>query len=360
MCKVLLRMMAVVALALNAGCAGPMAKVTYHSGAENLSGYKFVVPRTVVNVSFEAAAPATPSDATPGQKTEAPPKTGAVVKSEAAAPKKPADGAGPKLSLIPVPVIYGTDNSLLPVLTVTDDSGGGVGLTPTTLTSVTYADRYVIASIGTQVTDNRKAAINAAFGVVGSLAKGGVIGFAGAAPEQCNQPLMPPSPFAIDNFESSTIKGFVPGTRCWGYSVEVLHEEDGPDKGFIIAGASQPTSTLTAATRILPLEQSVSWFPYPACRQVKISVFACDPNTKDRCNALDSGPTFVGAVNVSTGKYYRSIALPTKGKITFHPDFCVADVTNDSSGITSSWDLLQQAITDYQSLTQAGKSTSSK
>lgn len=332
-----------IILSLCLSSCAPTAKLTYHSVKPNVAGYNFVIPRTVINVSVTSGtAPAAPA-------------TSAADKLPA--PSKEPQKGGLQLSLITAPVAYGTDNKLLPVFSVTDDSAEWNFWTPTTLTSVSYADRYIVSAIGTQVTDNRSQVIDTAFSLAGLLGTLGGVGFAGAEAEKCDPkaPLSPPPPFAIDRFDQSTVAEFVPGTtKCWGYEVKVIHEEDGPDNYSILHRAGTPGIPEEPG---LMLDQSVPWFPYPVCRSVKVSVYACDPNNSKKCVEKTGGPSLVGTANVSMGERYQRIILPVKGKIAFHPDFCVADVTNDSSGITSGWTLLQKAIADYQGLSQAGKAT---
>lgn len=322
-------------------CASPNAKLTYRlvtSGqavTADGAAFNFVLPRTVIKVSVANGQTTAPVAAAPA--------TGAV--------KDSAKGAL-QLSLVAVPVAYDEGNKLLQVFSVTDDSGGLFSLTPTTLTGVSYADRYIISSIGTQVTDNRSQVLDMVFSLAGLAGKVAGLGFAAAGPQETCDPQVLPPPFVIDAFDQSvsvTKKGFVPGTKCWGYEVQVIHAEDGPDMYQFFKDDG---------TLALPLNESVPWFPYPACRSVKISVYACTPNSVNECDPLNSGPkNLVGVTNVSLGKHYRRITLPVKGKIAFHPDFCVADVTNDSSGVTTGWTLLQKAITDYQGLSQAGQTT---
>ena len=98
------------------GCAGPTAKLTYRIGGIDLAGYKFVVPRTAVNV---AVASAPKEDKKPAE------ANGAAPAATAGAKGVP-DGSA-RLTLTPVPRAYDKDNRLLTVFTVIDDSGGGLG-----------------------------------------------------------------------------------------------------------------------------------------------------------------------------------------------------------------------------------------
>lgn len=338
------------------GCATE-AKLTYREAKPQvIDGYNFVIPRTVLNVLVTNGQAAPTADGagagdSGAGKVEAgkggAAGAGAGDAGKPAQAQKDAAKSGWQMTLVSVPVAYDTSKNLLKVFSVRDDSAGSSFWTPTTLTSVTYADRYIVSSIGTQVTDNRAAVIGAVIGAGGLAAKlAGVAGFAAKKVEACpEKPSSPPPPFAIDKLNAPE-EGFVPGSnKCWGYKVDVAHAEDGPDK-FAVSD--------------LPVNTPVSWFPYPACRSVKVSVYACSPNDTTTCTVNENGPQLTGSANVSLGAFYRPAILPVKGKIALHADLCVADITNDTSGISSGWDLLEKAIADYKSLSASKSTTTSK
>jgi hypothetical protein len=284
-------------------CAGSSA-VKYHFPAKKEDpGYRFVIPRTIVKVSLTPpAADHTSQDAA--------------------------------LSLTPVPVNYDRDAKPLPVYSVTDDTGGW-SLFSTSITNVKYADTLIIQSIGTQVTDNRKDAIDTVVAIAG-------IAGAFASDNGCSEK-SPMHPFVVDELlKSSEAPVPAPDNDCWGYRIADVKDID-PDSQFPIQATGTPS---------LPLEANTSWFPYPACKQVKISVVPCkrDGGNPAVCTPVANGPHYDGTVSVADGTNFRRVALPQKGKVEMHGDFCVADTTSDASPLSSDWSLVTQAIKDVKDL----------
>lgn len=278
---------ALVSSLVLAGC-GAQSKLSYSSlpkdGAEGV-GFPFVIPRTVVKVDGVAAK----------------------------------NGNTDKVTFTTVPVAYAEDGKTsLPRYLATDDSNA-FSLTTTTVTSVTYADDLIISSIGSQVADNRKDAIDAVVGIA-SLAG------AFAAGEDCSKgPAL--KPFVIDNLNS--VSGRAPNNDCWGYSIK-------PADFAPVGMRAYSVDSLSNAGQ-------VSWFPIAACRPYVVTVFRC--NDAD-CSPLKNAVT-TSVISASDGRQYRRVPLPAKGKITLHPDFCQADITSDSVG-TSDWSLLSQALSDVK------------
>lgn len=332
-------------LLILAGCSQPPARISYHNASSAVDGYTLVVPRTVVNVSESTSTKPATADAASGGGANQP----ANQAGNQATAQTQADGNDGAMTLSVAPEVHDTSGKLLPVFDVTDDSASLFSLTPTTVTSVSYVVPYVIKTIGTEVTDNRSKAIDASVAVLGVAGKIAGAGFAGQTAEDCTKPGNVPA-FTITSFEQATPSGsFVPKSNCWGYKVDIINTEEGPDVSPVLNADGSVA---------LPVETKVSWFPYPACRSVLVTVYQCDSNDTTTCTPLSTGKSMVAAVNVSTGKYYRRMVLPGKGQISMHPDLCAADVTNDTSGYTSGWALVQDAITDYKNLSGAGKSTS--
>ena len=132
--------------------------VKYGDGTKAQAGeHTFVVPRTVIRI--EAAQP-------PQQDAS---RAGAGGKPTAAAPGKPGG-----LSFTPVPLPTDEKGGALKKFSITDDSHGGFNWVATTVSSVTYADDLIVQSIGTVITDNRKAIIDAVFGIAGTIVGAGV------------------------------------------------------------------------------------------------------------------------------------------------------------------------------------------
>ena len=321
-----LRLLTFLGCVIVTSCSTPRASLTYHLGSSDGNGYDFVIPRTVLKIAPGAAS----------QESHA--QTGDS--------KNPPKAVGSNnISFTVVPVIIDAKDKPLPRFWVADDASKGFKLTPTTITTASYADNLVLSAIGTQVTDNRTTAIDTGFSVLGLVAKAaGLAGFAGSSPEDCTKaPALPA--FAIDSFDQDVTGDFVPGTQCWGYDLKTTQLEKSLDPN------------VRAVTDLAP-EKRVSWFPYPACRTVVVTVYACDTNSKATCDkAAGQNPT-VQTLNVSTGTLYRRMLLPAKGKITFHSDFCGVDVANDGSGAQSNWAPLKQAISDYNNLKQSKSTTS--
>ncbi len=272
------------------GCA-VQSKLTYSSlpeeGSEGV-GFAFVVPRTVIKV-----------DSVPDK-----------------------NGATDKVSFATAPVAYAEGGkTTLPRFLAVDSSSAAFSLTPTTISNVTYADELIITAIGTQVTDNRKDAIDA---VIGFAALAGKF----AAVDCATAPL---KPFVLDPVTPTPVTGPAPNNpNCWGYSIKPT--EDANPVGM----RHYPVKDLAS------VGQSVAWFPIPACRSYDVAVFRCG---KDCTEA--NGIAFTAVLSVSDGTQYRRVPLPGKGKISLHSDFCQADVTNEAVG-TSDWGLLNQAISDVK------------
>jgi hypothetical protein len=276
-------------ISLAASCSTE-AKLTYTAlpqGGATGAGFPFVVPRTLIKVD-------------------------SVVNK---------DAGTTKATFTMAPVAYDKDGKTqLPAFLATDSSSSGLSLTPTTVSSATYLDDLIISAIGTQVTDNRKDAIDAIIGIAA------LAGAFAAAPDCAKDPL---TPFVIESL--AEVAGKAPGNDCWGYS---LKKAD-----FQAAGMqSYPVSDLAKA-------EKVAWFPIAACAAYVVSAYRC--GDKD-CTTPIKGSETKASVNVSDGTRFRRVPLPSKGKITLHPDFCQADVTNDGAGV-SDWTLLQQVVSDVKS-----------
>lgn len=250
-------------------------------------GFPFVVPRTVVRV----------------------------------VPTIGKDNKVESLVFTPVPVATSADGaSQLPTFVATDSSSGW-SFTPTTVTSVVYADDLIVSAIGTQVADNRKEVIDvivSVAGLAGAFAGGG-----------CKEPRTPLKPFVIASVDGG---GSIEGSDCWAYSIA-------RQKFQLVGRKAYPVGELS--------EQAgkVAWFPIPACQEYRLRVFQCGDKT---CTSeLGGSMGYETVLSLSDGQQYQRIPLSSKGKISLRPDFCGADVTNESVA-TSNYGLLKQVITDVK------------
>lgn len=277
------------------GCGTPQAKLTFAPiPAEGYDGpgFPFVVPRTVVKVT----------------------------------PSADKAGATDSVTFTSVPVAFQLDGTTsLPAFTATDSSSSGFAMTPTTVTSVTYIDELIVSSIGTLVTDNRKELIDTVV-TVASLAGA----FASGTSYDCAKADEPLKPFLIDNLSGPTVKT-IPKVKCWRYEVK-------PFAAKLVGRRTHPVSELTSAG-------TVDWFPVPACKGYKVTVYRCNDNscTKQK----DDSQSYSTTISVSDGQSYQRVPLPAKGKVAIHADFCGADSTNDSVG-TSDIGLLKQFVGDVK------------
>jgi hypothetical protein len=220
---------------------------------------------------------------------------------------------------------------------------------------VKYADYLIVQGIGTQVTDNRKDAIDSIVSLAGVIA-----GFGFAEEEKAQkqketcptkEPYKPLAEFLIEDFTVSSAPIQAPNNTCWGYRITDVKEID--------SGAQFPIPTSGSA---LPTGTKTRWFPYPYCKTVTISVFPCD--TSNTCkeptpNDAAAGARAVAVIGVADGTAFRRVTLPQKGKVDIHSDFCVADVTSDTSPLSSDWSLMSEAIKDVKGLKQKSSSSSS-
>jgi hypothetical protein len=342
-----LKLSSLICIALSAACSTPRAELTFHSGTADGNGYDFVVPRTIIKIASTSQDVKSATEA-------------AKAADDAAKAPKAANAAAPpdstqaktvgtsSLSFTYVPLSSDPDGNDLPRFYVQGEETSGFALTPTNLSSASYADNLILSAIGTQVTDNRSTAIGAGISILGLVASAAGLGFAAATERDCVTTPLPA--FVLDTLTDVT-GSFVPNTKCWGYNVKTLRTEQQNDPKL---RSVKPI----AGDGGLPVDQKVTWFPYPACRTVQVSLYVCDKNSKESCLVAAEQNPVVQTLNVSTGAFYRKMMLPAKGKISFHSDFCGVDVTDDSSGIQSNWSLLKQAISDYNSL-KSSKSTSS-
>lgn len=272
------------------GCAADpkLSYVTSPSGGYDGKGFPFVVPRTVVRV----------------------------------VPTITKENAIESVVFSPVPVATSADGSAQLPTFVATDSPDWWSWTPTTVTSVSYADDLIVSTIGTQVTDNRKEAIDVVIGVAGLF---GAFAGSGAG---CKEPRKPMKSFTISKLEG----GSVPDADCWAYSIE-------KQKMQFSARKAHPIGDLASSA------EKVTWFPIPACQEYRVKLFQCSDRT---CTAALSGSVVYETVlSLSDGEQYQQIPLPSKGNITLHPNFCAADVTNESVA-TSNYGLLKQVITDVK------------
>lgn len=278
------------------GCGTPQAKLSYgklpEQGLEGV-GFPFVVPRTVVKVT----------------------------------PTADKSGATESVAFTIVPLATSQDGKLqLPTFVATDDSSNGWSLTPTTVSSVTYIDDLIINSIGTQVSDNRKDAIDVlvtAASLAGAFA-------AGEKTKDCKTDVVPLKPFLIESLSGPPQRA-VPNVQCWAYSLEALP--------LVLLGRKvYPVAEIASAG-------TATWFPIPACRPYRIRVFHCQDAacTTERKDVA----SYTAALSLSDGTQYQRIPLPTKGKISLRTDFCGADTTNESVG-SSDWGLLKQVLSDVK------------
>ncbi|MCV2419280.1 hypothetical protein LNV47_01615 [Paucibacter sp. DJ4R-1] len=286
---IVLGVVAAALVGLLAGCAAE-PKLSYEAlpkDGYDGKGFPFVVPRTVVRV----------------------------------VPLLTKENAVESVSFTPVPVALNADETgQLPTYVATDSSTGW-SLTPTTVTSVTYADDLVISAIGTQVTDSRKEAIDVIVGVAGMAGA-----FAGAT--ACPEPRKPPRAFTIRKLEG----GAVPEVDCWAYSVEKMPTQFNARKPHPLAELSSGAS-------------SVKWFPIPACQEYRVRLFQC---ADLKCTStLPKSVAYETVLSLSDGEAFQQVPLPSKGKITLRPDYCGADVTNESVA-TSNYGLMKQLITDVK------------
>jgi hypothetical protein len=355
-CALTKRVFLGVLAALLSGCAGtPGVKYQFNPPGDG-SGYRFVIPRTVVKVSQGAS----PAPSQPG----APAAAGGVAPKDALAPRDPVPPKVPpdrtaanltKLSFTPVPVVTDRGGQPLPVYSVTDDTGG-FSWVSTSITNVKYADYLIVQSIGTQVTDNRKDAIDTIVSLVGVAAT--AFGFAEGTEVKCTNeaPYQPLADFVIEDFSAESPAPIpAPNNTCWGYKITDFKDVDAKAKFPIPADGSSA----------LPLGTKTSWFPYPACKSVTISVFPCETsNGATSCKEPTkqekaAGARAIAVLSVADGTAFRRVALPQKGKVDMHSDFCVADVTSDTSPLSSDWTLLSQAIKDVKGLKKGSSSSSS-
>lgn len=271
------------------GCGTPLAKLTYLQLAQaddGVVGYPFVVPRTVVKV-------------VPAEKS----------------------GVTESVAFTPVPLTTRPDGTPLATFLATGQPQAW-SVIATSVSAVQYTDDLVISTIGTQATDNRKDALDAI------LATAGLAIRAQGEAVDCATRGVPLKPFIIDVYPVPTPQ-MVPGTDCWAYTVQRLDP-------------APPLRSYQVAT--LPSAAPVPWFPIPACQAYRIRVFHCaDPECHERADVK----SYTAVLPLSDGTAYRRIPLPSKGKITLHPDFCGADITDATTG-TSNWSLLKQAIADVK------------
>jgi len=280
----------IVCVAALVGCAAE-PKLSYSplpSGGYEGKGFPFVVPRTVVRV----------------------------------VPSVSKDNKVESLAFTPLPVATSADGlTQLPTFVATDSTSGW-SWTPTTLTSVTFADDLIVSAIGTQVTDNRKDVVDVVVGAAGLLGA-----FAGNV-AGCKEPRKPVKSFTIGKLEG----GSVPDSDCWAYSIEKQKLQLAARKAHAVAELSS-------------VMEKAAWFPIPACQEYRVTVFQCSDRT---CSAvLSDSVVYETVLSLSDGEQYQQIPLPSKGKIALHPDFCGADVTNESVA-ASNYSLLKQAITDVK------------
>ena len=186
-------------------------------------------------------------------------------------------------------------------------------------------DDLIISAIGTQVTDNRKDAIDV---VVTAASLAGA--FASTQVPACATDVVPLKAFLIDNLGGPPQR-LVPSVKCWAYTLE-------PAPVSVISRKAFPVQEISTAG-------TVEWFPVPACKAYKIRVFHC---AKDDCSSERKDiQDYVTTLSISDGTQYQRIPRPSKGKISLHTDFCGADSTNESVG-TGDWGLLKQLLSDVK------------
>lgn len=288
--------LAILGLCLSlSGCGTPQAKLTYSpvptDGYDGL-GFPFVVPRTLVKVT----------------------------------PTADKAGATESVAFTSVPVAFAPDGvTSLPTFVATDSSSSGFALTPTTVTSVTYVDELIVSSVGTLVTDNRKELIDT---IVTAASLAGA--FASVKTYDCAKDDEPLKPFLIDNLTGPPTKS-IPKVSCWRYKVE-------PFEAKVVGRRAHPVSELATSG-------TAEWFPIPACKAYKVTVFRCIDNKCDK--PKENSLTYSTTISISDGNWYQRVPLPAKGKVSIHADFCGADSTNDSVG-TSDIGLLKQLVSDVK------------
>lgn len=294
--RVFLTALVATATLLLFGCGTPQSKLTYSAlpteGADG-AGFPFVVPRTVVKVT----------------------------------PTSDKAGATESVAFTPVPLATRSDGKgQLPTFVATDSSTSGWSLTPTTFSSVAYLDDLIISAIGTQVTDNRKDAIDV---VVTAASLAGAFASAAKVPT-CASDVVPLKAFLIDKLDGPPQR-LVPNVKCWAYTLESAPVRVVSRKAF-------PVQEISMAG-------TAAWFPIPACKVYKIRVFHCenDECTSERRDIQD----YTTTLSISDGTQYQRIPLPSKGKISIHTDFCGADSTNESVG-AGDWGLLKQLLSDVK------------
>ncbi len=334
-----------------AACSTPAPSVKYYGDDHDPgSGYRFVIPRTVIKVSHNTDAKSTKADDTTNNPTGAGAHPNSQAHSGVPVGDKSTSTSG-TLSVTAVPVRYDVGGKELPIFTVVDSTSSG-GLVSTSITNVKFADQLIIQSIGTEVTDNRKEVIDAVIGAVGLAGK--VFGFAGGGQSvKCkdNPSLDDFSDFVIDNVAKMDNPVMAPGNNCWAYQITEVKALTDPKNSFAIAGS----------TNTLPLDTKVSWFPYPACATIAVTVFPCDASSDaGTCKPRATHElVFVGELAVADGQHYRKSPLPGKGKLDLHADFCAVDATSAASS-TSDWSLVSEAIKDVNNLKQKGTAASKK
>lgn len=279
-----------IALAgLLAACGTPQSKLAYlqlAQASDSAVGYPFVVPRTVVKV-------------VPAEKS----------------------GVTESVAFTPVPLATKPDGTPLAAFLATGQSQTW-GFITTNVSAVQYTDDLVISTIGTQATDSRKDALDAIVATAGLAVR------AQGEAADCATRAVPLKPFVIDAYAAPTPQ-MVPGTDCWAYTVQRLDPAP-PLRSYLVT--------------TLPSADPVPWFPIPACQAYRIRVFHCaDADCHERADVK----SYTAVLPLSDGTAYRRIPLPSKGKITLHPDFCGADITDATTG-TGNWSLLKQAIADVK------------
>lgn len=312
---------------------GGTAMVLYGDGTKSTNGeYTFVIPRTVVRIEASAGTKSGSNATANGSRKV--PKAGNGTNADAGDAAK-----SPGLTFTAIPVTTDKAGKQLPVFSIIDDSTGGFSLVATTVSSVTYADNLVIQSIGTTITDNRKAAIGGVLGVLGAVAGGS---FSAEKVEECSNDLQNFKPFVLEDFaETGSQFQRIIENPCWGYSV-VAADVANPDTGAWQVATDPKQSNI-------PLGVRVGWFPYPACKNYRITVARCADSTA-KCAPNNGARAYGAIVSVSDGTQFRKIAFPPKGKISMHSDFCVADVTSDPSPLATNWDVMTELINDTKSL----------
>jgi len=287
-----LPMVITLALVIN-GCSNPQAKLSYSvlpkEGADG-TGYPFVIPRTVVKVT----------------------------------PTFDKDNVLTSVAFATVPVVTDSNRMPLPAFLATDSSVSGWALTPTTISSVTYVDDLIISAIGTQVTDNRTAAVGTLITTASMVSA-----FAGSSCD--GNPTF--QPFIIDDLS---------------VGAEVPHDKNQPSCFLYTIKQRTLGATAMKAEDVdkLAAYQSAAWFPIPACKTYTISVARC----KDSNCTEQTGSAYSSTVSISDGKQFRKVPLPLKGKVALHVDFCGADATNEGAG-GSDWSVAKALVEGLKTAT---------